>query len=160
MRDVTIAFLIKESEDRKLTHMLWAMKKRGFGEGLWNGTGGKVEKGESIEQAARREALEEIGVQLNDMEKVAELEFRFPTKPEWEQLAHVYFVRAWKGEPTESEEMKPEWFTIKTLPYDGMWAADKRWVPEVISGKKIVSKVVFGEGNSVESFEFEEVSEL
>jgi len=31
------------------------MKKRGFGQGKWNGFGGKVEPNESIEQAAIRE---------------------------------------------------------------------------------------------------------
>ncbi len=34
--------------------ILLGMKKRGFGEGRWNGFGGKVEKGETIEQGARR----------------------------------------------------------------------------------------------------------
>jgi 8-oxo-dGTP pyrophosphatase MutT (NUDIX family) len=36
------------------------MKKRGFGEGRWNGVGGKVEPGESIEAALIREAKEEV----------------------------------------------------------------------------------------------------
>lgn len=34
--------------------VLLGMKKRGFGAGKWNGFGGKVQTGESIEQAARR----------------------------------------------------------------------------------------------------------
>lgn len=34
--------------------VLLGMKKRGFGAGLWNGFGGKVQPGESIEEAARR----------------------------------------------------------------------------------------------------------
>lgn len=34
--------------------VLLGMKKRGFGAGKWNGFGGKVHLGESIEQAARR----------------------------------------------------------------------------------------------------------
>ena len=34
--------------------VLLGMKKRGFGAGKWNGFGGKVEHGETIEQAARR----------------------------------------------------------------------------------------------------------
>ncbi|CAN0505072.1 unnamed protein product, partial [Ectocarpus sp. 12 AP-2014] len=32
--------------------ILLGMKKRGFGEGKWNGFGGKVESGESVEEAA------------------------------------------------------------------------------------------------------------
>lgn len=34
--------------------VLLGMKKRGFGEGRWNGFGGKVEEGESIEEGAIR----------------------------------------------------------------------------------------------------------
>lgn len=34
--------------------VLLGMKKRGFGAGFWNGFGGKVQLGETIEQAARR----------------------------------------------------------------------------------------------------------
>ena len=41
--------------------ILLGMKKRGHGVGKWNGFGGKVEKGETIEEAARRETKEEAG---------------------------------------------------------------------------------------------------
>lgn len=34
--------------------VLLGMKKRGFGAGRWNGFGGKVQSGETIEDAARR----------------------------------------------------------------------------------------------------------
>lgn len=34
--------------------ILLGMKKRGFGAGRWNGFGGKVDPGESIEEAAKR----------------------------------------------------------------------------------------------------------
>ncbi len=37
--------------------VLLGMKKRGFGAGKWNGFGGKVQPGETIEQAARRWAI-------------------------------------------------------------------------------------------------------
>jgi len=34
--------------------VLLGLKKRGFGAGKWNGFGGKVEPGETIEEGARR----------------------------------------------------------------------------------------------------------
>lgn len=37
-------------------------KRRGFGEGLYNGFGGKVEKGEHVIEAAVRELQEECGL--------------------------------------------------------------------------------------------------
>ena len=39
---------------RESARVLLGMKKRGFGQGRWNGFGGKVEKGETILQGAIR----------------------------------------------------------------------------------------------------------
>jgi 8-oxo-dGTP diphosphatase/2-hydroxy-dATP diphosphatase len=44
----TLVFVLKEEE------ILLGLKKRGFAEGRWNGFGGKVEIGETIEDAAKR----------------------------------------------------------------------------------------------------------
>ena len=52
---LTLVFLRREGE------VLLGMKKRGFGEGKWNGFGGKVEAGETIVEAAAREVREECG---------------------------------------------------------------------------------------------------
>jgi len=54
--ELTLLFLIKDDQ------ILLAMKKRGFGAGRFNGVGGKVEPGETIEQALIRESQEEINV--------------------------------------------------------------------------------------------------
>jgi 8-oxo-dGTP pyrophosphatase MutT (NUDIX family) len=40
--------------------------------------GGKVEQGETIEEAAKREVAEEIAVLLSDLQKVGLLNFSFP----------------------------------------------------------------------------------
>ena len=41
--------------------ILLGMKKRGFGQGRWNGFGGKVEKGETILEGAKRFVFSNIG---------------------------------------------------------------------------------------------------
>ena len=51
------------------------MKKRGFGAGRWNGFGGKVAPAETIEDAARRELLEEAGVLGNFSDMTPETTF-------------------------------------------------------------------------------------
>lgn len=63
LRQATICLLIKDDQ------VLLALKKRGFGEGKWNGVGGKVKDGETIEQTAIRETQEEIGVTPVRMER-------------------------------------------------------------------------------------------
>ena len=149
MRDVTLVFLLRQGE------VCLGMKKQGFGEGKWNGIGGKVDEGEEIPLAASRELHEEIGVVADPekMEKVAVIDFHFAQKPEWNQRMHVFFVREWDGEPQESDEMKPEWFAQDSLPYEQMWVDDKYWVPEVLRGRKINAQFHFsGTGEGIEKF--------
>lgn len=148
MRNCTLLFLIKKS-DTKVTDICLAMKKRGFGMGRWNGVGGKTNPGESIEDATKREAEEEIGVKVLDMNKVAEIAFHFATKPEWDQLVHVYLGEKWNGDPTESEEMKPQWFSVEQIPFETMWPDDKFWLPRVIAGEQVQGSFTFGDGDVI-----------
>lgn len=146
---LTLAFLLKNKE------ICLAMKKRGFGEGNWNGFGGKVEEGESIESGAVREIKEEsnVSVRENDLEKVAIVEFIF--KDGKHLVVHTFFIRTWKNEPEETEEMKPEWFLFENIPYENMWADDPHWLPRTINGEKLVGKVWFKEdGESIEKMEW------
>jgi 8-oxo-dGTP pyrophosphatase MutT (NUDIX family) len=114
------------------------MKKRGFGEGLWNGVGGKVEVSESIEQAMIRETQEEIGVTPTIYEKVADIRFDEYFKGEPTLMhVHVYTATEWTGEPTESEEMAPKWFSTDDVPYENMWSDDPFWLPHILHGAKI-----------------------
>src|SRR5690606_24398839 len=125
--------------------ILLAMKKRGFGEGKWNGVGGKVEEGESIEAAAVREACEEIGVVIRPtaLHERGVLSFSFEDVPEFAQDVHVFFVTQWEGEPTESEEMRPQWYSVDALPYDTMWVSDTYWLPRVVRGENMIARFHF-----------------
>lgn len=152
MRDTTLLFLVKQ-QGGKITEICLAMKKRGFGAGRYNGVGGKLDEGEQIIDAAKRETLEEIGVRVGELDKKAELTFFTPHKPEWNQLVHVYFVREWEGEPIESEEMRPEWFKIEDIPYQNMWPDDAFWLPEVLNEKIVTGTFTFSEDGSITSKE-------
>lgn len=145
MHDATLCYLLKGDK------VILAMKKRGFGEGKLNGYGGKPEQGETITQCAVRELEEESGVIAteNVLDKVGEITFKFPHKPEWNQVVHVYFIESWEGEPVETEEMKPFIFEKEKLPYDKMWSDDPHWLPDAIAGKHIKGTVVFAEDQSV-----------
>lgn len=123
------------------------MKKRGFGLGKYNGVGGKVEEGESVEEAVAREIKEEIevSVKISDLVKIAEINFQFDQKPDWNQVCHVFLTQKWVDEPRETEEMKPEWFEIEKIPFKKMWIDDPHWLPLVLSGKRIKAEFVFGD---------------
>lgn len=140
-KKATLIFLLKKDS------VLLAMKKRGFGEGKWNGAGGKVAPKESIEKAAIREIQEEIGVSVSkdQLQKVAVLDFLFedPRQSKWDQQVHVFITTKWRGEPKESEEMRPKWYTLDAIPYESMWSDDQEWLPLVLAGKKIEGKFTF-----------------
>jgi 8-oxo-dGTP diphosphatase/8-oxo-dGTP diphosphatase/2-hydroxy-dATP diphosphatase len=148
LRNVTLVFLVKKDKGI-ITDICLAMKKRGFGVNRWNGVGGKLKSEESIIEAAKRETKEEIDVSLGDMNKVAELSFYFPHNPAWDQMAHVYFVDNWNGEPKESEEMRPKWFNINELPYKEMWPDDIYWIPKVLKGNLLKASFEFGQNDTV-----------
>jgi len=139
-RQATLCFLTKEDE------VLLAMKKRGFGQGKWNGIGGKVGEGESVREAAVREVEEEIKVAVNTLKKVATLDFYFQDTPHWNQQVIVFLIDKWIGEPSETEEMAPSWFKKNAIPYDKMWVDDIHWLPRVLSGKKLQAEFLF-DGN-------------
>jgi mutator protein MutT len=148
LRDVTLCFLIQKSNE-KIERICLAMKKKGFGKGKWNGVGGKVEQGETIEEAVVREAMEEISVNPIEIEKVAVITFLFPHNKDWNQLVHVYFASSWDGEPKESDEMRPQWFSVRDIPYESMWVDDKIWLSKVLNGEKVIAMFAFDENEMV-----------
>lgn len=137
--------------------VLLGMKKRGFGKGRWNGFGGKIEKGETIEEATKREIFEEAGIVVGNMEKVGLIDFEFKGNPEILEV-HIFRANEFSGEPTESEEMKPQWFHIDDIPFEEMWPDDKLWMPLFLAGKKFSGKILFGEANNILESKLEEMN--
>uniref|UniRef100_H2UEV4 Oxidized purine nucleoside triphosphate hydrolase n=2 Tax=Takifugu rubripes TaxID=31033 RepID=H2UEV4_TAKRU len=139
--------------------VLLGMKKRGFGAGRWNGFGGKVQSGESIEDAARRELLEESGLTVDTLEKVGNIKFEFVGDTELLDV-HIFRADSYNGEPTESEEMKPQWFECHQIPFSQMWPDDVLWFPLMLQKKKFLGYFKFQGHDVILSQTLEEVKEL
>lgn len=153
---LTLCMIVDRDNDR----ILLAMKKRGFGSGRWNGFGGKVEAGETIEQATIRECQEEGMVTPLALEKVAWHDFEF-TNPELPIMeVHAFVATTWSGEPVETEEMRPQWFSIDAIPYDLMWADDIHWLPRVMAGEKLRTHFLFDDADQVIGHELEVVEQF
>ncbi|XP_072029581.1 oxidized purine nucleoside triphosphate hydrolase-like [Amphiura filiformis] len=139
--------------------LLLGMKKRGFGEGRWNGFGGKVEKGETIEQGARREMLEESCVTVNTIEEVGRIDFEFVGEEQILEV-HVFQTDDFKGQPQETEEMQPKWFDIDDIPYSKMWPDDIFWFPYLLGNKKFTAYFKFEGMDKILEQTIEEVKTL
>jgi 8-oxo-dGTP diphosphatase len=140
----------------KADRVLLAMKKRGFGEGWWNGYGGKLDPGETLEQAAVRELEEESGLRVspNNLSLAGIIDFFFAHQAKDDQRVFVYLVTAWDGEPEETEEMRPQWFLLNQLPLERMWPADRVWIPQILQGARLKGRVLFGDDMSVSDQEY------
>lgn len=151
----TLLFLRKENK------ILLAMKKRGFGSDRYNGVGGKIEPGETIEQALLRECREEIGVLPMHYWQVAEHDFvQKESNEPWRMYVHVYLCDEWEGEPIETEEMAPEWFEIEDIPYTNMWQDDEFWLPQVLAGSKVYGEFTFDENDALLTHNVQVVEQL
>ncbi len=74
--------------------------------GYWEFPGGKVEPGESVEQALRRELIEELGIEISAAEpwKVELMDY-----PHARVRLHFCKVRAWRGEFEMREQQVMAW---------------------------------------------------
>ncbi|KAK1942257.1 7,8-dihydro-8-oxoguanine triphosphatase [Phytophthora citrophthora] len=134
---LTLAFIVRDGTASQ--QVLLGMKKRGFGMGKWNGFGGKVEASDAnVAAAAAREIKEEanVDVKVEDLEPRGVLLFSFEQAKEVMEV-HVFLTQQFSGEPSESEEMKPQWYDVADIPYKNMWADDHFWLPHVLSGKSV-----------------------
>lgn len=118
--------------------LLLGKKLRGFGAGLINGFGGKVEMGEGVVPAAVRELQEESGIRVTidrmRRARCGRLHFLFHADGNsnvagddvdaaelaklWE--VHVFFLPITEEDAEHigpSDEMQPEWFDEANLPY-------------------------------------------
>lgn len=127
---------------RRECEILLGFKKRGFGANKFNGFGGKVEPGETILDGAKRELFEESHLTSESLKEVGLLEFEFKGDPVLLET-HVFTTDQFKGDPIETEEMKPQWYPVNQIPYDQMWLDDKYWLPLLIEGHKFKGFFLF-----------------
>ena len=88
-----------------------------------------------------RELEEESGISVakKDLHEIGIFRQTFDDKPEVLLQIHVFVSTHWQGylskfglkitnlligEPQESDEMRPRWFSVQSLPFDKMWADD------------------------------------
>ena len=133
----TLLFILKGKE------VLLIHKKTGLGAGKINAPGGKIEKGESPEQAAIREVREEVKVEVDSPKEIGILRFQFVNDECLALHCTVFCTSDFQGNPSETAEAEPFWCDFDGIPYDQMWADDAFWLPGMLAGKKFDGEFVF-----------------
>jgi 8-oxo-dGTP diphosphatase len=123
----TLLFLVHDGR------ILLIHKKRGLGQGKINGPGGRIEPGETPLACAVRETREELLIEALDPRERGTLSFQFADG--YSLHCTVFSATAWRGEPTETPEARPEWFPVEAIPYPRMWADDALWLPHLLAGR-------------------------
>lgn len=134
-----LCFLVRDGE------VLLIRKRKGFGAGKLAGVGGRIEPGETPEQAAVREVYEEVGVCVRSLVKVGVLTF-YSTSDEPDWVVHVYLSRDFEGEPELSDEAEPLWCSMNSLPLAEMWEDDSVWLQHALSGNFVIGRFWYDEG--------------
>lgn len=114
---------------------------------------------ETIEDAARRELREEIGVSAKDLKKAGIIDFEFQGNPEILKV-HLFRATDFDGKPRESEEMRPQWFSVGEIPFEDMWPDDKYWFPLFLAGKKFKGRFLFDGFDKIVNYKLTEVAKL
>ncbi len=92
--------------------------------GCWGMPGGAVEPGEVAEDAAKRETLEETGLQISDMTLFGvfsgmELYYKYPNDDEVYNVTIVYKSDDWRGNVSiNGEHTEWRWFEVEKIPED------------------------------------------
>ncbi len=97
---------------------------------VWDLFGGHVEAGESLEEALRREAREELGVEVESFHSLGTV--YDPVEP---AEITVFVVVAWRGEPVNAapnEHSEIGWFSPGELPESSGLEAYRRLVIEAL----------------------------
>ena len=92
--------------------------------GCWGIPGGATEPGEVVEEAAKREKVEEVNLQVGEMSLFGvfsgtELYFKYPNGDEVYNVTIVYQSHDWHGEiKLNGEHTEWNWYPVNKIPED------------------------------------------
>ena len=130
MKDATLCYI---ENDGKYLMLLRNRKKNDPNEGKWIGVGGKLEPGESPEECAKREILEETGLIAAKLIPCGNVYFRSDV---WgEEIMRLFLVTEFDGELTDCDEGELHWIDRDDIFDLHLWDGDRIFLQYLISGR-------------------------
>lgn len=97
--------------------------------GLWEFPGGKVEAGETVQQALQRELREELGLEIESLRDCVEIRHDYPDKS---VLLDVWWVDRFSGKPLGREGQPIRWVAAHQLREYAFPAANQPIIDAVV----------------------------
>ncbi len=110
-------------------------KKNDFNEGKWIGVGGKLEPGETMVQAMKREIKEETGLQVEGYAYYGKIDFLNDSCPA--ERMYLFKVTSFSGDERECDEGDLAWVKKEEMDKLPMWEGDKAFLPLLEKEAKI-----------------------
>lgn len=136
--------------DQRRTLMIHRVKKANdMHQGKWNGLGGKLIAGETPEECARREIMEESGLHVGKLELKGFLTFpRFANEEDW--YVFVFVAGQPSGELIDSAEGDLEWIDDSDLLSLNLWEGDRVFIPWLDRRGYFSAKFIYDYGRYVD----------
>lgn len=117
-------------------HVLLIKRGKAPRKGQWSIPGGRIEPGESEQQASKRELFEETGVTAKFIQKIEAIDADFGNGP---YRLHDYVALWQHGEPVAGDDAAlAEFIPLSRVETLGMWSETTR---VILKGYKILSEI-------------------
>ena len=126
MKTIEVVAAIIKKEDKIF------ITRRGYGEfiDMWEFPGGKVEEGESREEALKREIDEELELEINVGEFLTTIEYDYPN---FHLTMHCFICEIIGGEISLNVHNDSKWVTLEEL-------ENQKWIPADIAVVEALKK--------------------